>query len=61
MASIATRARELGRPIDDDHFGAMVFYTHDEIPPRIMELLAARNPEIGRKSSDELRALEPDL
>ena len=33
-----------GRTIDDDHFGAMVFYTHDEIPPRIMEMLSARNP-----------------
>src|SRR4029078_4817757 len=33
-----------GRSIDDDHFGAMVFYTHDKIPDRIMEILAARNP-----------------
>jgi probable F420-dependent oxidoreductase len=33
-----------GRSIDDDHYGAMVFYTHDEIPPRIMEMLSARNP-----------------
>jgi probable F420-dependent oxidoreductase len=33
------------RTIDDDHFGAMVFYTHDEIPDRIMQLLASRNPD----------------
>ena len=33
-----------GRSIDDDHFGAMVFYTHDAIPDRVMEMLAARNP-----------------
>jgi probable F420-dependent oxidoreductase len=33
-----------GRSIDDDHYGAMVFYTHDEIPARIMEMLATRNP-----------------
>lgn len=33
-----------GRSIDDDHFGAMVFYTHDEIPERIMEMLSTRNP-----------------
>ena len=33
-----------GRSIDDDHFGAMVFYTHDTIPDRVMEILAARNP-----------------
>ena len=34
----ATRSRTRPRPpaatIDDDHFGAMVFYTHDEIPER---------------------------
>ena len=33
-----------GRSIDGDHFGAMVFYTHDTIPDRVMEILAARNP-----------------
>jgi len=33
-----------GRSIDDDHFGAMVFYTHDTIPDRVMEILTARNP-----------------
>jgi probable F420-dependent oxidoreductase len=33
-----------GRSIDDDHYGAMVFYTHDQIPERIMEMLASRNP-----------------
>jgi probable F420-dependent oxidoreductase len=35
-----------GRAIDDDHFGAMVFYTHDGIPPRVMELLTARSPGV---------------
>jgi len=34
-----------GRSIDDDHYGAMVFYTHDEIPERIMQMLSARNPD----------------
>ncbi|HTL86461.1 MAG TPA: LLM class flavin-dependent oxidoreductase, partial [Acidimicrobiia bacterium] len=33
-----------GRAIDDDHFGAMVFYTHDTIPDRVREMIAARNP-----------------
>ena len=33
-----------GRSIDDDHYGAMVFYTHDTIPERVMEMLASRNP-----------------
>ncbi len=35
-----------GRAIDDDHYGAMVFYTHDKIPDRIMEMLTARNPSV---------------
>jgi probable F420-dependent oxidoreductase len=35
-----------GRSIDDDHYGAMVFYTHDAIPDRIMEMLSARNPNV---------------
>jgi probable F420-dependent oxidoreductase len=39
-----------GRSIDDDHYGAMVFYTHDQIPERIMEMLASRNP--GADPSD---------
>jgi probable F420-dependent oxidoreductase len=35
-----------GRSIDDDHYGAMVFYTHTTIPDRIMEMLTARNPNV---------------
>ena len=30
--AIEDAAAAAGRAIDDDHFGAMVFYTHDEIP-----------------------------
>lgn len=48
--AIEEAADAAGRSIDDDHFGAMVFYTHDEIPERIMEMLAARNP--GADPSD---------
>ena len=42
--AIEHAAAAAGRAIDDDHYGAMVFYTHDEIPERLMQLLASRNP-----------------
>jgi probable F420-dependent oxidoreductase len=42
--AIEDAAGAAGRAIDDDHFGAMVFYTHDEIPDRVLEILASRNP-----------------
>ena len=42
--AIEQAAAAAGRAIDDDHYGAMVFYTHDEIPERLMQLLASRNP-----------------
>ena len=34
-----------GRAIDADHFGAMVFYTHDAVPDTIMTALRSRNPD----------------
>jgi probable F420-dependent oxidoreductase len=42
--TIEQAATAAGREIDDDHFGAMVFYTHDEIPERLLQLLSSRNP-----------------
>ena len=42
--TIEQAAAAAGREIDDDHFGAMVFYTHDEIPERLLQLLSSRNP-----------------
>lgn len=48
--AIEDAAAAAGRAIDDDHFGAMVFYTHGEIPDRVMEILASRNP--GTDPSD---------
>jgi len=42
--AIEQAAAVAGRTIDDDHYGAMVFYTHDEIPERLLQLLASRNP-----------------
>jgi len=44
--AIEAATAEAGRSIDDDHFGAMVFYTHDEIPERVMQLLSSRNPGV---------------
>ena len=40
--AIEAAADAAGRAIDDDHFGAMVFYSHDEIPERLVD--AARVP-----------------
>jgi probable F420-dependent oxidoreductase len=34
-----------GRTIDPEHFGVMVLYTHDEIPPAFADVITARNPE----------------
>jgi alkanesulfonate monooxygenase SsuD/methylene tetrahydromethanopterin reductase-like flavin-dependent oxidoreductase (luciferase family) len=42
--AIEDAAAAAGRAIDDDHFGAMVFYTHDELPERLVEMISARNP-----------------
>jgi probable F420-dependent oxidoreductase len=42
--AIEQAAAAAGRTIDDDHYGAMVFYTHDEIPERLLQVLASRNP-----------------
>jgi probable F420-dependent oxidoreductase len=42
--AIEQAAAAAGRTIDDDHYGAMVFYTHDQIPERLLQVLASRNP-----------------
>ena len=39
-------AAAAGRAIDPEHFGAMVTYAHDEIPPALRERLAAVRPEV---------------
>ena len=43
-ATIEDAAATPAGRIDDDHFGAMVFYAHEALPDRLVELLAARNP-----------------
>ena len=42
---IEAAAAEAGRGIDPEHFGAMVFYSHGEVPEPIKALIASRNPE----------------
>jgi probable F420-dependent oxidoreductase len=42
---IQEAAAEAGREIDPEHFGAMVFYSHGEVPEPIKKLIASRNPE----------------
>jgi probable F420-dependent oxidoreductase len=43
---IEAAAAEAGRAIDDEHYGAMVFYTRDEIPDALVAAIAARNPGV---------------
>ena len=42
---IEAAAADAGRAIDHEHFGAMVFYSHGEVPEPIRTLIASRNPE----------------
>ena len=42
---IEAAAADAGRAIDPEHFGAMVFYSHGEIPEPIRALIASRNPD----------------
>jgi probable F420-dependent oxidoreductase len=43
---IEAAAEAAGRAIDDEHFGAMVFYTRDEIPDALAAAIASRNPGV---------------
>jgi probable F420-dependent oxidoreductase len=43
---IEAAAAEAGRAIDDEHFGAMVFYTRSEIPEALVDAIAKRNPGV---------------
>ncbi|HEY5011148.1 MAG TPA: LLM class flavin-dependent oxidoreductase [Acidimicrobiia bacterium] len=43
---IEAAAEAAGRAIDDEHYGAMVFYTRDEIPDALAKTIAARNPGV---------------
>jgi probable F420-dependent oxidoreductase len=60
--AIEDAADDAGRAIDPEHFGAMVLYTHDEVPDALAEILRARNPDaavddvVGR-GWDGVRAL----
>jgi probable F420-dependent oxidoreductase len=42
---IEDAAGQAGRAIDDEHYGAMVIYTHGDIPDALRERLAAVRPE----------------
>jgi probable F420-dependent oxidoreductase len=42
---IEAAAADAGRAIDPEHFGAMVFYSHGEVPEPIRALIASRNPD----------------
>jgi len=43
---IEDSARAANRAIDPEHFGVMVFYTHEELPEQLLQVLASRNPDV---------------
>jgi probable F420-dependent oxidoreductase len=43
---IEAAAEAAGRAIDDEHYGAMVFYTRGEIPEALATAIASRNPGV---------------
>lgn len=58
---IEEAAADAGREIDPEHFGAMVFYSHGEVPEPVKALIASRNPgtdpdELVPDSLDRLEA-----
>ncbi len=44
-ARIGQVAAEHDRHLDDDHFGALVPYVHDEVPAAVAEVVARRQPD----------------
>jgi len=43
---IEDAADAANRAIDPEHFGVMVFYTHEELPEQLVQVLASRNPDV---------------
>jgi probable F420-dependent oxidoreductase len=43
---IEQAAAEAKRAIDPEHFGAMVFYTHDPLPDVLAEVITKRTPDV---------------
>jgi len=46
-AVVEEAAAAAGRTIDDEHYGAMVFYARDQIPPRYHQLSATRGFDVS--------------
>jgi probable F420-dependent oxidoreductase len=44
--AIEQAAAEAGRAIDPEHFGALVVYAHDRIPPALVASIATRRPDL---------------
>ena len=43
------------RAIDPEHFGVMVFYTHEELPEQLVQVLASRNPDVDPNDARRAR------
>ena len=46
IAAVNQAADEAGRAIDPGHFGALVAYTHDEIPGPFVDFIRQRRPDV---------------
>jgi probable F420-dependent oxidoreductase len=44
--AIDAAAHDAGREIDPEHFGAMVLYSHDELPDAFLQIMRNRNPDV---------------
>ncbi|MBS1696691.1 MAG: TIGR03619 family F420-dependent LLM class oxidoreductase [Actinobacteria bacterium] len=61
-SAIAECARNMGRSIDDDHYGMLLIYARDEVPNRIRDLVHTQRPgtsiaDLVPSGSAELRGL----
>jgi probable F420-dependent oxidoreductase len=47
--AIDEAAAAAGREIDREHFGAMVIYSHDELPEPFVQIIESRNPGVDAR------------
>jgi probable F420-dependent oxidoreductase len=47
--AIDEAAAAAGREIDREHFGAMVLYSHDELPDAFVQIIESRNPGVDAR------------
>ena len=65
IPAVEAAAAEAGRSIDPEHHGVLIAYCDGELPPRVVELVGRRRPELDPRTvvptSAELPALVSDF